>query len=57
MKQLLRVFWQDEAGQNLTEYALLLVVIALAAVASQNTLANTLKNVFGNAATSLSSAT
>jgi Flp pilus assembly pilin Flp len=57
MKQLLRVFWQDEAGQNLTEYALLLVVIALAAVASQNTLANTLKNVFSNAATSLSSAT
>ena len=57
MKQLLRGLWQDEAGQNLTEYALLLALIALAAVAAQSTLANTLKNVFSNAATNLSSAT
>jgi pilus assembly protein Flp/PilA len=57
MKQLLRGLWRDEAGQNLTEYALLLVLIALAAVASMNTLASTIKNVFSNAATNLSSAT
>ena len=57
MKQLLRGLWQDEAGQNLTEYALLLVLIALAAVASMNTLASTIKNVFSNAAANLSTAT
>ena len=57
MKQMLRGLWRDEAGQNLTEYALLLVLIALAAVASMSTLASTIKNVFSNAATNLSSAT
>jgi pilus assembly protein Flp/PilA len=57
MKQVLRGLWRDEAGQNLTEYALLLVLIALAAVASMNTLASTIKNVFSNAAANLSSAT
>jgi len=57
MKQLLRRLWRDQAGQNLTEYALLLVLIALAAVASMNTLASTIKNVFSNAAANLSSAT
>ena len=57
MKQILRRLWQEEAGQNLTEYALLLVLIALAAVASMGALSSTIKNVFSNAATNLSSAT
>lgn len=57
MKQVLRNLWQDEAGQNLTEYALLLVLVALAATASMTTLSSTIKNVFSNAATNLSSAT
>ncbi len=57
MKQMLRNLWEDEAGQNLTEYALLLVLLALAATASMNTLASTVRNVFSNAATNLSSAT
>jgi Flp pilus assembly pilin Flp len=57
MKQLLRRLWQDEAGQDLTEYGLLLVLIALAAVASMGTLASTIKNVFSNAAANLGSAT
>ena len=57
MKQLLRRLCQEEDGQKMTEYAMLLVLIALAAVASMSTLASTIKNVFSNAAANLSSAT
>ncbi len=57
MKQLLLKLWRDESGQDLTEYALLLVLIALAAVASVQTLGNAINNVFNNAFTNLSSAT
>jgi len=45
--------WQDEEGQDLTEYALLLVLISLAAVASLGTLANAINNAFSNAASNL----
>ena len=48
--------WRDEAGQDLTEYALLLVLLSLAVVASMGTIANTLENVFTNAAANLSTA-
>jgi Flp pilus assembly pilin Flp len=39
MRDLLRTLWQDESGQDLTEYALLIVLVALAAVASMKALA------------------
>jgi pilus assembly protein Flp/PilA len=54
MKQLLLRLWHDESGQDLTEYALLMVLIALAAVTSMKTLASTINNVFSNAASNLS---
>jgi pilus assembly protein Flp/PilA len=54
MKQMLRRLWKEEQAQDLTEYALLLVLIALAAVISMKTLANAINAVFSNAATSLS---
>ncbi len=57
MKQLLLRLWHDESGQDLTEYALLMVLIALAAITSMKTLANTINNVFSNAASNLSNAT
>lgn len=53
MKNLLVRLWKEEAGQDLTEYALLLVLIALGAVAAMGTLAKTINSVFGNAAASL----
>ena len=53
MNHLLRRLWQDEAGQDLTEYALLLVLIALAAIASVKGLAGSIENVFNNAASNL----
>jgi pilus assembly protein Flp/PilA len=54
MKNLLTRLWQEEEGQDLTEYALLLVLIALAAIASMSTLSNAIKNTFSTAAANLS---
>ena len=53
MKHLLLRLWRDEAGQDLTEYALLLVLLALAAVGSLSALATAINNVFSNAVVNL----
>jgi pilus assembly protein Flp/PilA len=55
MKTLLTRLWKEEEGQDLTEYALLLVLVALGAITAMGTLANTINNVFNAAATKLSS--
>jgi pilus assembly protein Flp/PilA len=57
MNDLFARLWREEEGQDLTEYALLLVLLALAATATLNTLATAIKSVFTNAATNLSTAT
>lgn len=57
MKQAIKRLWQEEEGQDLTEYALLLVLVALVAIATMQTLGNTISNVFANAASNLTSAT
>ncbi len=57
MKQMLINLWRDEGGQDLTEYALLLVLIALAAVTATKTLANSITSVFNNASSNLNTAT
>jgi pilus assembly protein Flp/PilA len=49
-------FWNEEEGQDLTEYALLMVLIALVAIASMQTLGVTISNVFSNAAGNLTTA-
>lgn len=56
MKNLLIRLWKEEDGQDLTEYALLLVLVALGAIASMHTLANAISDVFGNAVNNLASA-
>jgi len=53
---LLERLWTEEEGQDLTEYALLLVLLALAATATLNTLATAIKGVFSNAALNLKKA-
>ena len=53
MQNLLKRLWQDEEGQDLVEYALLLVLIALAAAATVQTLGTAIKTVFSNASTAL----
>lgn len=57
MKVLLKRLWSEEEGQDLTEYALLLALIALGAIGAMKTIATTINNVFSNAATNLSGAT
>jgi pilus assembly protein Flp/PilA len=54
MNAILARLWKEEEGQDLTEYALLLVLVALAAIGSLGTLASAINNVFSNAAGNLS---
>ena len=56
MKQWLKILWQDEQGQDLTEYALLLVLMALAAVAFVPDLAQAVNDVFQAGASNLTDA-
>jgi pilus assembly protein Flp/PilA len=53
MKNLLARLWKEEEGQDLTEYALLLVLISLVAVASMKTVGDAVSDVFTNATTNL----
>ena len=53
MKDLLIRLWKDEEGQDLTEYALLLVLLSLAAIGSLSTIATAINGVFANAAANL----
>jgi pilus assembly protein Flp/PilA len=55
MKNLLVSLWKDQEGQDLTEYALLLVLLSLAAIATLGTLASAINSVFNTAAGNLSS--
>ncbi len=56
-KKLARRLWQEESGQDLTEYALLLVLIALTATAAMQGLATAISTAYNNAATNLTGAT
>jgi Flp pilus assembly pilin Flp len=53
MKNLLVRLWNEEQGQDLTEYALLLVLLSLAAVGSVGGVATAINGVFNNAAKNL----
>jgi pilus assembly protein Flp/PilA len=53
MKDLLLRLWKDDSGQDLTEYALLLVLIALAAITAMKGLAVAIETVYNTAATNL----
>jgi Flp pilus assembly pilin Flp len=55
MKNLMIRLWNEEEGQDLTEYALLLVLLSLAAIATLGTLASAINSVFNKAAQNLSS--
>lgn len=50
MKNLMIRLWKEENGQDLTEYALLLVLLSLAAVTFLSDLATAINNVFDDAA-------
>ncbi|MGH9431321.1 MAG: Flp family type IVb pilin [Terriglobia bacterium] len=57
VKRILWRLWKENSGQDLVEYALLVVLLALAAVATLGTLANTVQNTFSNAASTLTTTT
>ena len=56
MKKHLVKLWKEEEGQDLTEYALLLVLIALAAIVVMSNLGSAINVVFSSGASTLSSA-
>jgi Flp pilus assembly pilin Flp len=57
MKNLLNILWREQEGQDLTEYALLLALLALGSITSIGTLAKMINNIFANAASNIGTAT
>ena len=55
MMELMKRFMKQEEGQDLVEYALLLVFLALAAIAILPTLGKAVNNVFSQSASTLTS--
>jgi Flp pilus assembly pilin Flp len=55
MRTILNRLWEEEEGQDLVEYGLLLVLVSLGAVAAMGTLASAISNAFGGASSNLSS--
>lgn len=53
MKNLLVRLWKEEEGQDLTEYALLLLLVALFALTSIKTLAADISDIFSQAGSTL----
>lgn len=56
MWELLKSLRQDEAGQDLIEYALVAALIALGAVASMKTVSTAISNAFATINTNLTQA-
>lgn len=55
MQKFFNALWNDESGQDATEYVLLVVLIALAITAGMTVLATGINGAFNNAATTLNS--
>jgi pilus assembly protein Flp/PilA len=55
MKNLLTRLWKEEEGQDLVEYGLLLVLVALLSVTFISTIGTELSKIFNNAASTLTS--
>lgn len=53
MEKFMRSLWTDESGQDLVEYVLIIVLIALGVAAAMVVLQQALSNVFGETATQL----
>jgi pilus assembly protein Flp/PilA len=57
MRDIMTRLWKEEEGQDLVEYGLLVVLIALFAVVAMQGLANGISDAFSNATAQLTSAT
>jgi pilus assembly protein Flp/PilA len=56
MKAALQGLWQEDTGQGLVEYALIIALVAVGLIAILLVLRNSIGNVFNNAATQLNNA-
>jgi pilus assembly protein Flp/PilA len=56
MLNLVNRLWKDEEGQDLVEYGLLLLLVALVAVTSMKVISGAISNIFSSAAANLTSA-
>jgi pilus assembly protein Flp/PilA len=54
MNKLLKRLWHEEEGQDLVEYGLLVVLVALFAITAMKALATGISTAFSSAASSLS---
>jgi len=57
MKNLLKRLWKEDEGQDLLEYALLIVLLSLAAIGSIGGLATAINGTFAKGANSLNTTT
>lgn len=56
MTKLLSTFWNDESGQGLSEYALLLGLLVIGVVAFITTMGDSIETIFSEANTDMSMA-
>jgi pilus assembly protein Flp/PilA len=57
MNQIFRRLWEDAEGQDLVEYALIIILISLLSVVAMKNLASGISNAYGKAVTQLNSTT
>ena len=57
MREIMARLWKEEEGQDLVEYGLLVVLIALFAVVAMQGLANGISDAFSNATVQLTTST
>lgn len=57
MKICWRRLWREVDGQDLTEYALLLVMVSLAAIAAVGFFGSAIQKIYSNASSTMVSAT
>jgi Flp pilus assembly pilin Flp len=54
MRNLVRRLWEEEEGQDLVEYGLLVVLVSLTVVVTMRGVASAISKVFSNASSSMS---
>lgn len=56
MVKIWRRMWQEDKGQDLTEYALILVLISLVVIVAVKVVGSTIHNLYSNASSNVVSA-
>jgi Flp pilus assembly pilin Flp len=57
MTRMMKKLWEEEWGQDLTEYALVLLLVALTLIASMTSLGGAISKAFSTAASNVTAAT